>query len=93
MQRIVFVASGRVQGVGFRSFACRIANSLQLVGYAKNLQDGTVELLVEGDEKKISQFAKTIQNAKLPAGIYVEQLTKVYSERISKLVYPDFSAL
>jgi acylphosphatase len=91
MQRIRFIASGRVQGVGFRGFACRIANSLQLVGYAKNLQDGTVELLLEGDERKIALFSKRVSGIRLALGVHVERLDKVSSEKINRLLYPSFS--
>ena len=91
MQRIRFVASGRVQGVGFRSFACRVANSLQLVGYAKNLPDGTVEMLVEGDEEKIHQFAKRISGIRLALGVHVQRLDEVAKEKINRLLYPSFT--
>lgn len=43
----IFVG-GRVQGVGFRAFAARTATRLELVGGVRNLDDGRVELDVEG---------------------------------------------
>lgn len=91
MQRAKFIASGRVQGVGFRGFVCRVGNSLQLVGFAKNLPDGTVELLVEGDEKKIATFAKRISNIKLALGVHVDGLREIGKEKINRLTYPSFS--
>ena len=48
---------GRVQGVGFRYFAQRAANSLGLAGYARNLADGTVEVYAVGPETKLSELA------------------------------------
>ena len=39
-----FYFSGRVQGVGFRFQACRIARSLGLTGYVQNVWDGWVEM-------------------------------------------------
>ncbi|MEM4554403.1 MAG: acylphosphatase [Candidatus Anstonellaceae archaeon] len=89
MIRTLFVASGRVQGVGFRAYVCKIANSLQLVGYAKNLPDGTVEILVEGDEKKTQELAERIRKTKLPL-IYVENLQQIRQEKITKLIYSSF---
>ncbi len=44
---------GRVQGVGFRFFVEALANKLQIFGYAKNLADGTVEVLAQGKERNL----------------------------------------
>ena len=48
--------SGRVQGVGFRWTACRIAANCDVTGYVKNLPDGCVECLLEGDRAEIEAF-------------------------------------
>jgi acylphosphatase len=48
---------GRVQGVGYRYFAQRAAESLGLSGYARNLDDGRVEVYAAGPEKKLSELA------------------------------------
>lgn len=45
--------SGRVQGVSYRWFACDIASSLILTGWVKNLRDGRVEAVFEGDREAI----------------------------------------
>jgi acylphosphatase len=52
-----FWISGRVQGVGFRYFAQRAAASLGLTGYAKNLDDGRVEVYASGAASKLSELA------------------------------------
>jgi acylphosphatase len=52
-----WVVRGRVQGVGFRYFAQRAASSLGLTGYARNLDDGRVEVYAVGSEEKLSQLA------------------------------------
>ncbi len=46
--RARILVAGRVQGVGFRAFAARTATRLDLVGGVRNLDDGRVELEVEG---------------------------------------------
>lgn len=43
-----FCISGRVQGVFFRDSTCREALRLQITGYARNMPDGTVEVVAEG---------------------------------------------
>lgn len=51
-----FVVSGRVQGVCYRMYACDEAERLGLTGWVKNLSDGTVEIVVEGEESDVKQF-------------------------------------
>lgn len=48
--------SGRVQGVGFRYFLKKNADSLNLSGWARNLQDGRVEAFFEGSESAVEQM-------------------------------------
>jgi acylphosphatase len=51
-----FIISGLVQGVGFRFFVQRASARHQVRGYVKNLADGRVEALAEGDEKSVENF-------------------------------------
>jgi acylphosphatase len=51
--RAHLVISGRVQGVGFRWFVYNIAASLRLAGWAKNLADGRVEAVFEGEKEAV----------------------------------------
>jgi acylphosphatase len=51
----VYVA-GLVQGVAFRYYARREARSLGITGWVKNLHDGRVELLFEGEEAAVDQM-------------------------------------
>ncbi len=46
--RAIILVSGRVQGVGYRAFAARVATQRKLVGGVRNRDDGRVELDVEG---------------------------------------------
>jgi acylphosphatase len=48
---------GRVQGVGYRYFAQRAASELGLSGYARNLDDGRVEVYAAGPRKKLEEMA------------------------------------
>ena len=51
-----FTISGMVQGVGFRFFTQRAAARHQVLGYVRNLEDGRVEALAEGDPKAVEDF-------------------------------------
>ena len=56
-----FVVSGRVQGVGYRAFCAHEATRMGITGYAKNLPDGRVEVLGEGDESTLRQFIERLR--------------------------------
>jgi acylphosphatase len=49
MERARFLVRGLVQGVGYRWFVRRAAEGLGLSGVARNLEDGSVEVLAQGD--------------------------------------------
>lgn len=53
IKRAEFIVSGHVQGVGFRYFVFSKAAKLNLSGFAKNLYNGTVEVIAEGEEENI----------------------------------------
>ena len=52
--------SGRVQGVGFRYTAQHIAAQYAIRGFVRNLADGRVELVMEGDEEEMDRVVKEI---------------------------------
>ncbi|MDA1337418.1 MAG: acylphosphatase [bacterium] len=58
MIRIHLLISGRVQGVLFRQSAREKALELGVTGFAKNLLDGKVEIIVEGPKEKVEEFVK-----------------------------------
>ena len=65
--------SGSVQGVGFRFFVQKLALEHHLVGYVKNLSDGSVEICVQG---KQASLASLLEEVKKPRGlILVENLS------------------
>jgi acylphosphatase len=55
--------SGRVQGVGFRFTAQRIARERSVAGYVRNLPDGRVELVSEGTPEVLDDFLGAIRAA------------------------------
>lgn len=60
VRKQIFV-SGRVQGVFFRDHTQKRASSLGLTGWVRNLLDGRVEILVEGEEDKIQMLIAKVK--------------------------------
>jgi acylphosphatase len=58
MKRIRVLISGRVQGVFFRAYTKEEAERLGLKGWVRNLPDGRVEALFEGEEKAVAEMLK-----------------------------------
>jgi acylphosphatase len=56
MIRAHIIVEGRVQGVGYRANTSRYANQHDLKGWVRNLRDGKVEILVEGDPEMIDKL-------------------------------------
>ena len=65
-----FVIGGRVQGVGFRMFAQAAAAREGVHGWVRNLEDGQVEALVEGDQEAVDRVEMKLRRG--PAGARVE---------------------
>jgi acylphosphatase len=62
MERRTAYYSGRVQGVGFRYAARAAAQGFALTGYVRNLDDGRVELVLEGESADIERLIATIRD-------------------------------
>ena len=60
MERRTLHFSGRVQGVGFRYTTQRLSAGRLLSGFVRNLPDGRVELVVEGELAEIAAFVEAI---------------------------------
>ncbi len=61
MERRVYYFDGRVQGVGFRYTTQNIAMRYNVLGYVRNLHDGRVELVMEGDQQEIEQVVDSLR--------------------------------
>lgn len=83
-----YYVRGRVQGVGYRYFAQREAAALGVAGYAKNLDDGRVEVYAIGSAKQHSQLA-----ARLHVGPRFADVRGVDSEEAPMLKYSGFRIL
>ena len=64
---------GHVQGVGFRYTARWIAARLDVTGYVKNLPDGRVRLVIEGEPAELERMLEAIDKA---LGRYIVRTTR-----------------
>ena len=66
---------GKVQGVGFRYTTKSLAGGFELTGTVRNLPDGRVELVVEGEHLELEEFRTAIRDAGLAGFIRDEQVS------------------
>ena len=72
-----WTVSGRVQGVGYRAFAARVARALKLKGGARNLDDGRVEVVASGAVHALDRLESA-----LGEGPRLARVTRVDAERL-----------
>jgi len=68
-KRTTVFYTGRVQGVGFRYTAREIACGYDVTGYVRNLPDGRVELVAEGDDEEVRAFVDAMRISQLGSHI------------------------
>ena len=73
-RRMRVLYSGHVQGVGFRYTVKRVAAGFELAGTVRNLPDGRVELVAEGDVAELKAFQRAIRDAGLAQFIRDERV-------------------
>ena len=73
MIRAHITVEGRVQGVGFRANTNRMANQLGLKGWVRNLRDGKVEIITEGDPELIERLIQWCHRG--PTSAYVSKVS------------------
>ena len=81
--------SGRVQGLFFRQFTQEKAQELELVGWIRNLSNGRVEALIEGDKEKIEKLLTYLKQG--PPLSKVEKIEVNYQKHQGE--FKDFSIL
>ena len=77
-KEIYCVIHGEVQGVLFRQFAKEKADNLGIFGYAKNMEDGTVEVVAQGEEASLKTFLESISAG--PEDAQVESLNVMWGK-------------
>jgi acylphosphatase len=69
LMRVTVWVRGRVQGVGFRWWTRARALELGLVGWARNLEDGRVEVVAEGPPEACERLLELLQSAATPGRV------------------------
>ena len=87
MKQATIKITGKVQGVFYRAHAQKKAEALGLTGYARNLPDGSVEVVVQGDEAAIKSFVEWCRQGSPSAKV---ENVEVKYDKIPK-VYEGFS--
>ncbi|MEE3453130.1 carbamoyltransferase HypF [Dialister sp.] len=87
MKTIRLIAAGRVQGVGFRPFVVRLAKSLSLTGWVKNL-GGIVEIRASGEASSFLKMEQALREAPYPI-----EVEKLEIEELPLESFPDFQAI
>ncbi len=85
MKAVDVLVSGRVQGVGFRSFAKKNAQLLGVKGYVENLDDGKVHAVLEGEDHQVDKLVEIIRQ-----GPRVSQVREVKIAEIEKAGHSTF---
>jgi acylphosphatase len=60
--RVSVIFRGKVQGVYFREYARRWAEMLSLSGYVRNMPDGTVHAVFEGQRQAVQEIIRKLRN-------------------------------
>jgi acylphosphatase len=61
MRSVHVIVRGTVQGVGFRWFVSTRARALQLAGWVRNMSDGRVELVAQGDAASVERLLAAVR--------------------------------
>jgi acylphosphatase len=81
-QRVIRI-HGKVQGVGYRFFATRVARRLGLKGSIQNNRDGTVDAVVEGEKSVIDEWIEELKEGPRYAEVtHIDQETKDFTGRL-----------
>ena len=86
-KRVKIELYGRVQGVNMRARVKMTALSLTLFGFVKNREDGSVEIVAEGEEENLHRLIEWLKN--LHGHEKIESLKDDWSEAIHEFI--DFS--
>lgn len=80
----IFV-EGRVQGVGYRRYSHKVAVSLGLKGWVRNLKDGRVEIKATGDASVLDLFLSELRD-----GPFLAKVTDLQVQEMNQALDDEF---
>ncbi len=69
MIKIHCLVTGEVQGVAYRAYVQESATDLELVGFVRNLADGSVEVVAQGQSEILKEFVEYLHEGSLSAKV------------------------
>lgn len=88
MKRVVIIAKGEVQGVGYRDAVEKIGRKLKLTGFVENLKPYDVKIVAEGEEETLNAFVAHVRIADHPIiPISVEELDVEFGAATGEFEY------
>jgi len=88
MKQVHLLVSGRVQGVCYRHCSAKKARELGLRGFVKNLANGKVEILIEGESDKVEAFVGFCKNN--PSYANIEDVEVIEEKEVKASGLNDF---
>lgn len=86
-EEVLIKIYGDVHGVGFRYATLEEAQTLGLAGFVKNMPDGTVEIIAQGERDQLEKLVKWAEGG--PASAEVKKVEAKW--RKPATIYPDFA--
>lgn len=86
MNTYKLMVTGRVQGVNYRRFVVEMAQALGYVGYVKNMNDGSVEVVINATYEEDLEFFVS----KLYDGSMFSDVHDVTCRKIEHMIFDDF---
>ncbi|MDD5192874.1 MAG: acylphosphatase [Candidatus Nanoarchaeia archaeon] len=88
MKTLKIFVTGSVQGVYFRQFVNKKANELKLKGFVRNLDDGRVEVVVEGRDERVNEMVEACKKGAPQANV-----KEVQTQELSNQGFNSFKIL
>lgn len=79
MKKIIASIKGKVQGIGYRYYVINCAQEIGICGYVRNKEDGSVEVIGEGDESSLQEFICQLHASEDPV-IHVDDISVIWAD-------------